>query len=201
MVIYKKQGLTLVELVISVTIGLFIMLGIFNFARNTVKYQDDFSGRLTMLDELRKVITPMSTEIRQMQDSSVGAYALALAGQSQLVFYSDVIPNGYRERIRYWLDGDLLKKGITVPSGVPLIYDFTDEEEEVLVRNVTSLTFRYYNESYRGEGDAYLLEPFPTSDVRMIEIEISIDDNDKLPPNPLGTVSTFVQLRNLKDNY
>lgn len=197
----KKSGLTLVELVLVVGIGSLVALAIYNFAGNTIRYQDEFRGRLSMLDDVRQVLRPMTSEIRQMQDSSVGGYALELVASDTLVFFSDILPNDYRERVRYFLEDDELKKGVVIPSGNPLAYDLSTEIVTTLMKNVINVTFRYYDESYSGAiGQGALIHPFPAIDVRMVEVEVSIDDDVKVLPNPLGQISAFAQLRNLKDN-
>ncbi len=197
----NKHGLTLVELVLAVAIGSLITLAIYNFAGNTIRYQDEFKGRLAMLDDVRQVLRPMASELRQMQDSSVGGYAIELVASDTIVFFSDILANNYRERVRYFLEEGSLKKGVVTPTGNPLAYDLNNEVVTTLMKNVTNVTFRYYDESYSGAtGQGALVHPFPAIDVRMVEIDVSIDDDANVLPNPLGQVSAFAQLRNLKDN-
>lgn len=196
-----KRGVTLVELTIAVGIGSLLLLGIFGFARNVVLYQDEFKGRLVLLDDVREILTSMAAEIRQTQDSSHGAYALEIVDENELAFYSDITSDGYRERVRYFIEDNQLKKGVIAPSGSPIAYN-DSEDVEVLMRNVESVVFAYYDESYSGEEGSYpLVAPFPPLDVRMISVSITIDDDPNREPNPLGTVEVFAQLRNLKDNF
>lgn len=200
MFLFRKQsGVSLVELVIVVGVGSLLTLAIFQFAGNTLQYRNEFGGRLQLLDDVRQIMRPMSGVIRQAQDSSVGDYAIEEAASTTLTVFSDIIDNGYRERVRYFLENGELKRGVTVPSGQPLEYDIANEEIETLMRNVINMTLLYYNEDYRGATSA-LIHPFPVSDIRMVEVIVSIDDDPNRDPNPLGEVSMFVQLRNLKNN-
>ena len=193
-----QQGITLVELLVVLAVGSFVALAIYQFAFTTLSSGDDFQGRLELLNDTRKILRPMAGVIRQAQDSSVGGYAIQAVATDTLTVFSDIIDNGYRERVRFYLDGDELKRAVLTPSGQPLTYDPVDEVEEVLMRNVTDLLFRYYDQAYRGTGSA-LIHPFPTSDVRMVEVVVTIDDDPSQEPNPLGEVNMFVQLRNLKE--
>ena len=201
MVSYRKRSqraFTLVELLVVLGVGSLVALAIYQFAFVTVSSGDEFQGRLELLDDTRKILRPMAGVIRQAQDSSVGGYAIQSVATDTLTVFSDIIDNGYRERVRFYLEGDELKRAVLTPSGQPLVYDPVNEVEEVLMRNVSSLLFRYYDQAYRGVGSA-LMHPFPTSDVRMIEVVVAIDDDPRREPNPLGEVSMFVQLRNLKE--
>jgi prepilin-type N-terminal cleavage/methylation domain-containing protein len=195
----KQRGVTLVEILVVTGIGLLLMLGIYQFAANTLQYRNEFGGRLQLLDDVRQIMRPMASVIRQAQDSSVGDYAIEEAASTTLTVYSDIIDNPYRERVRYFVEEAELKRGVLTPSGQPLVYDEADEEIEVLMRNISNVTFLYYGEEYRGTTSA-LIHPFPVSDVRMVEVIITIDDDPNREPNPLGEVSMFVQLRNLKNN-
>lgn len=195
----NQRGVTLVEILVVTTIGLLLMLGIYQFAANTLQYRNEFGGRLQLLDDVRQIMKPMAGVIRQAQDSSVGDYAIEEAASTTLTVFSDIIDNPYRERVRYFVEDSELKRGVLTPSGQPLVYDEADEEIEVLMRNISSVTFLYYGEDYRGTSSA-LIHPFPVSDVRMVEVVITIDDDPNREPNPLGEVSMFVQLRNLKNN-
>ena len=200
MFLFRKQsGVSLVELVVVVGVGSLLTLAIFQFAGDTVRYRNEFGGRLQLLDDVRQIMRPMSGVIRQSQDSSVGDYAIEEAASTTLTVFSDIIENGYRERVRYYLEDGELRRGVTVPSGQPLEYDLADEDVEILMRNVSNLTLLYYNEDYRGTTSA-LVHPFPVSDIRMVEVVVAIDDDPNRTPNPLGEVSMFVQLRNLKNN-
>jgi len=194
-----QKGLTTTELIIAVALGAVVTLGVATFANDTVRFQDEFQGRFQMLDDVRRVIRPMVDEIRQVQDSSVGDYAIDEVSSTTLTIFSDVIDNGYRERIRYFVEGGQLKRGVIVPDGVPLSYDAGDEEVNILMDNVTELAFRYYDQSFTGTESA-LLHPFPVSDVRLIEVQVTVDDDANRAPNPLGQVSMYAQLRNLKND-
>lgn len=196
---HKEQGFSLTELIVSVALGSIVTLGVLSFSGDTIRFKSEFDGRLQMLDDARRVVRPMADEIRQAQDSSVGDYAIGQVATNTLVIFSDVIDNGYREKIRYFVEDKKLKRGVITPEGLPLSY-LQEEKISTLMDNVEGLIFRYYDQSFVGSpAQGALLHPFPTSDVRMIEIEVIIDDDVNKEPNPLGQISMFAQLRNLKN--
>src|SRR3989344_4644245 len=114
-------------------------------------------------------------------------------------FYSDIDDDGLKEKVRYFLNGPLLQKGVIKPTGSPLSYNPASEKITTLIPNVTNATiFTYYDENYDGAG-AELTSPINIPVVRLVKITITIDKD----PNraPVTTIfSTQVSIRNLKDN-
>lgn len=199
---FKKntiKGFTVVETMFGISIFILILLAITLFSRNIWIYNSFISDSFSSVEDGRKAMKIMTAEIRTASAASNGAYAVSQATATSLTIYSDIYDNGLKERVRYFLNGSNLQKGVTMPTGSPLGYDSANEQITTLVPNVTNNSiFDYYNASYDGTTAA-LSSPVDVSAVRLVKITIITDKNPTRPPAPI-TFSTQVSIRNLKDN-
>jgi len=197
----SKSGFTAIEILVSIFILTLIGLAVSSFAKDIFSLNRITSDSLTAQDETRRALKTMSAEIRTASPSSLGAYALAQTATSSFTFYSNIDDDSLKERVRYFLDGTTLKKGIIKPSDVPLIYNPANEVVSELthgVANATTSIFSYYDKNYDGTTQA-LTEPIDIATVRLVKITIVIDKNPQTPPGPI-TLTTQISIRNLKDN-
>ncbi|MBY0376364.1 prepilin-type N-terminal cleavage/methylation domain-containing protein, partial [Patescibacteria group bacterium] len=196
----KHRGFTLVETLFSVSIFVLILMAITMFARNLWNYNSFISGGLSGVEDARKVLKTATAEIRSTSSANTGAYGIAQATATSFTFYSDIDDNGLKEKIRYFLNGTNLQKGVIIPTGSPLTYNAANEKISTLAQNVTNTTtlFDYYDKNYDGTTAA-LSTPVDIASVRLIKITLTIDKDPNKPPAPI-TLSTLVMLRNLKDN-
>jgi len=196
-----NRGITLLETLIAMGIFSLVMMAIGSFARDLLFYNSVFTGGLTSYDEARKVLQPIASEIRSASSSSLGSYPIEKASNTEFIFFSDIDNNGSKERIRYFLVGNILERGVIIPTGSPLQYLSANETISEIVHGVSNgLTpiFSYYNSNYNG-STAALSQPVSIIDVRLVKITIVIDADPNRPPAPV-TVTTQVSIRNLKDN-
>ena len=88
---------------------------------------------------------------------------------------------------------------ITKPTGSPLGYNLANEQISTLIDYVTNAsTFEYFDKDYAGT-EAPLPSPVNISSIRLVKINITIDDDPNHAPT-VHTFSTQVSIRNLKDN-
>ncbi len=196
-----KSGFTLIEVLVSIFILTLIGLAVSSFLKDIFSYNRIISGSLTAQDEARRALKTMSAEIRTASPSSLGAYAITQVATSSLIFYSNIDDDSYKERVRYFLDSTTLKKGVIKPSGSPLIYNLANETISELVHDIANAVipiFSYYDTDYDGTTQP-LTEPINISAVRLVKITIIIDKDSTQPPGPM-TLTTQINMRNLKDN-
>ncbi len=197
----KNKGFTLLEIIITLAIFSLIMGVVGLFARNLFYYNSIFSGGLTSYDEAKKILQPISSEIRSASPSSLGAYPVETAGNTTFTFFSDINNDGLKEKIRYFLSGNILTKGVIIPSGNPMQYLSNTESLSQIVHNIrngSTPIFTYYDSNYNGETAA-LSQPVSVLSVRLVKITLILDTDLNRSPVPI-TVITEVSLRNLKDN-
>jgi type II secretory pathway pseudopilin PulG len=195
----NKKGSTLLEILFGISIFILIVVALTLFSRNFWVYTSFISAGLDDADAGRQVIKTMVAEIRKASTANTGAYVINLATASAFTFYSDIDNDTLKEKVRYFLSGNLLQKGVTKPTGSPLTYDVLNEKITTLVSNVTnSSIFDYYDTNYDG-STAPLSSPVAISSIRLIKITITKEKDPNRSPVPV-TFSTQVSIRNLKDN-
>jgi len=197
----QKKGFSTVEIIITMFILVIIGSALINFIISIFSLNKITNENLIAQESIRRIFKIMSSEIRSMSPSSLGAYALEQTSTSSLIFFSNIDNDPLTERIRYYLDGQTLKKGITYPTGNPLTYNPANEVLTELaqnIRNGTSSIFSYYDSTYDGNSPP-LDQITDSSQIRLIKINIIIDKEPLLPPGPLF-MTTQVSIRNLKDN-
>lgn len=195
----KGGGFTLMEILVGVSIFILVTGVLTLFLRNVLIYNSSIFTELTEINAGRTALKTMKAEIRTASSGSDGAYAISLANATSFTFYSDIYDDGLKEKIRYFLDGTKIQKGVIKPTGSPLSYVAGNEVITTLVSGVISTSiFSYYDKNYDGTTAAL---PFPVdiSSVRLVKITFVIEENPNRSPSPIS-LSTQVSLRNIKDN-
>lgn len=197
--INNENGFTMIEIMFGMFVFVLILLLLTLFSRNTWTYNSFISGGLVETDAGRQVLKTLTSEIRTASTADTGAYLIALAEESTLIFYSDIDDDGLKERIRYFLSGTSFQKGVIKPTGSPLSYNPQNETITTLIDQLTnSVLFEYYDRNYSGT-ESPLSSPISVPDIRLVKITIVIDKDPNKPPSAM-TFSTQVSIRNLKDN-
>ncbi len=195
----KGGGFTLVETLFGIAIFTLIVGALTLFSKNVWVYNSFVTGGLADVDAARVVLKTLTSEIRTASGADTGAYVINVATASSLTFYSDIDNDGLKERIRYFLSGTSLLKGVIKPTGSPLTYNVANEKISTLVDKLAnSILFEYYDKNYDGTT-APLSSPPNIPDIRLIKVTIILDKDPNRSPVPM-TFSTQVSIRNLKDN-
>ena len=200
---YKKNsaGFSVIEILVVIFILTLIGIAVWTFQKNVFSLNSYIASSLDAQQEARKVFKALSAEIRSMSPSSTGSYPINETNSFSFTFYSDIDNDGLKERIRYFLDGNAVKKGVLKPAGNPLVYNSINETVTEVIRdmaNEATPIFDYYDTNYDGTT-APLAQPVSAIAVRLVKITLIIDKNSLRPPAPI-TMTTQVSMRNLKDN-
>ena len=200
---HKNSGFSLVEIVVVLGILSIFTVLIADFQAKVFQLNRVFQGGIYEQTDADNIIKSMAAELRSMSPSSAGAYPIDQASTSTLSFYNDIDDDGSKEKLRYFLSGTSLKRGVIKPTGNPPVYNSLSEVSTTLissVRNGTSTPiFTYFDTNYDGGATSSLSLPINVSKVRLVNINVLIDAD---PNKPLAQLigSTQVSLRNLKDN-
>jgi hypothetical protein len=150
----------------------------------------------------RRVLQQVVDVARKAEESSIGGYPVVSAGNYELIVFANVDSDSLRERVRFWVDGTILKRGIIQATGNPLSYSGTEDVVE-LAHSVVNLSeskplFLYYDDTYTGT-EAALSAPIDVTEVRVVRVRLELDSDPTQEPAPLA-MESVVAIRNLKEN-
>jgi len=194
----------LAEVLVVIFAFSFAIATLGNFILTSYRAYNYNFQQIAAINEARRGIEIMVKEIREAKTGDDGSYPLVQAGDLQFIFYSDIDLDAVTERVRYFLDGSNLKKGVIKSSGDPPIYDLSGETISILsqyVRNAASSPiFTYYNGDWPADT---INNPLPTltrlSETKLMHVYLKINVDPNRPPDNFELESD-TQIRNLKTN-
>ena len=198
---YFHKGITLPELLIAVAIISAMTVIMAAFQADLFNLGFGFQSNLSAQFQAERMLKDTTVEIRSAEPSSQGAYPIKTATETEFTFFTDPDGDGDKNRVRYFLDGTVFKKGEIVPEGAYHVYDEDAEEIVTLIEDVRNdVVFTYYDENYNGVGTTTALTfPVERKEIRLVEITLVIDNNENVGTNAM-TIRTRAMMRNLKDN-
>ncbi|MFH0857707.1 MAG: prepilin-type N-terminal cleavage/methylation domain-containing protein [Candidatus Magasanikbacteria bacterium] len=198
----EKKGFTLLEVIVGMSIFVILSLGISWVLIVSLRTNDIVWNQLGGQNEARKVLQEVVNTVRRAESSSMGAYTVVSASETEFVFYANTDTDLLRERVRFWLDGTTLKMGVIKPGGNPLQYTALDEVVKELAHDVVNTeegtsTFLYYDSTYTGTEEP-LVEPVDITSIRLVRVQLEIEHDPEKTPVPLH-VESQVSIRSLKE--
>lgn len=192
----------MIEIIIAVTILAMISTGVYFMIISSSQAQK-FSLELALaISEARNGVGTMIKEIRETQIANNGAYPIESAGAQEFIFYSDIDKDDSIEKVRYFLDGNIFKKG-TIEPRANNTYIQSDEVVSTLsahVHNAATPIFTYYNGDWPGDQiNNPLADPAPPTEVKYINVHLMINVTPQIAPDVFHLESD-VAIRNLKEN-
>ncbi len=187
----------MIELIISIGIASILMTVAYEFAINGMNSYRQSVQRGQSNEQVRRAIDSMISVMREVRAADNGAYAIVDASANSFTFYANVDADGAVEQVKYSLNGTNLQQTVINPVNTPAQYTGAGVTT-VIVSNVRSLQFNYYDKNYSGT-EAALTQPVVPTTVRLVQITATVDDNPSAAPSAV-TLTTSVMLRNLKDN-
>lgn len=191
----------MVEVLVAIGLMAGIVVSIVAIFSYSLKSNKIIWEQLETQNQGRAVVQVFSKELRMATVSSLGAYPLAEASSTQIIFYADLDNDSLREKVRYFIQGDIFKKGVTKPTGNPLAYLEANEVITDMAYDVDvsgDPTFSYYDEDFTGSGIP-LTHPVNISLVRAVKISLKLEEDPYASPVPFH-IETKVNIRNLKGN-
>jgi prepilin-type N-terminal cleavage/methylation domain-containing protein len=196
-----QKGFTLIEVIISVAIFSMIAYGVTELVSSLLVNSTVQGSLLANNDSARRASFALMQELRNATTSVTGGYALEAASAQQLIFYTNA-GTGIN-RIRYYIQSGALYKGITKPTGNPLIYNLGTETVNLVqkdVANGANPIFYYYDGSYSGVIDNPLVQPVNVTAVKFVKISLVIYKKTNPGSVATYTVTASGSIRNLKTN-
>ncbi|MCL5410268.1 MAG: type II secretion system GspH family protein [Patescibacteria group bacterium] len=188
----NKKAFSLIEMVVTIALVSMITVIVTAFLSESIK-------SYRMKRQSVKLEENAAQVMREFEISTRAANEIIRASNNELVFlrYFD-LTSASPTQVRYFIDGNTFKIGMTQPVGSEPNVTYPSENEviDLIIKDVvnTDLLFKYYDGS-----NLELAMPVNITDIRMVGLSISLDKNGNLPPAPI-TETTIVSLRNMKDN-
>lgn len=197
-----NEGFTLVEVMTSVFAFTLIVFGLIALVSNIFVSADQQSRLLEDSDQARRLAFTIVNEVRNAQTGSTGAYPLETAQAQQIVFYANPDNAGTPDRIRYFVNGGKLWRGITQYNGTT--YATSTEQTSIVqnyVANGANPIFYYYDDTYTGSASQPpLTQPVNVTQVKMVKIELRVFNRGGVSNTNYYTVTSSGTIRNLKTN-
>lgn len=199
---FSRRGFTLIEVMFA--LGMFAAIaGVVSWIVITSIHSNAIIWeQLTTQNNGRAVLDQFVNNVRKAEGSSIGNYVVERATDSEFVFYANVDDDTAKERVRFWLSGTDVYRGVTHVTGTPLGYADT----ETVVRLAESVVntqqgiplFEYYDDTYPA-SQTPLSSPVNVTKVRLVRMQIELEKDPTQSPEPLH-VETVVSIRSLKAN-
>ncbi len=197
-----SRGVTIIELLLGMAILGMIGVGLVSLQYILSQNQIAITKGYKYIDDANYIVSTFTREIRGARQSDNGSYLLALANDTEIVFYSDTDLDGKVEWVRYYLNGTTFAKEIIKPLGYPAVYDQLSKKTSILsdaVRNTTTPLFYYYNEDWPTDTtNNPLLVNDRLSKTKTIKIYLRI--NGEVNPDKDYVIESSAQIRSSKEN-
>jgi type II secretory pathway component PulJ len=196
-------GFTLIELLVAIFGFTLIAWGMIGLIGNIFAINNEQSGLLKDQGQAMQLALQISTQLRNAQTASNGAYALDQALPQQIIFYS-TLNNATTsvDEFRYYVQNGQLWQGITYYNGSS--YNTSTEADTIVQKDLANggnPVFYYYNGSYTGNAtQTPLSQPINVATVKFVQVQLQIYNKAGGSKTSNYTVTVGAAIRNLKTN-
>jgi len=188
--------MTLIETVVWVSITSMLLLAIVQSVQYFYRTNTYAVEQGAAITSGQRGIEGMTKVIREAAYSSNGAWPVISMATSSFAFYADVDSDPFIERIRFYVQGNSLMRGIIDPSGDPPVYTNPEQISTIsdYIRNneQSVLLFKYYD-----KNGVLMTDMSRIAEVRFIELTVVVNIDPNRLPNQF-TLRSTAALRNIK---
>lgn len=194
-----KGGYTLIEMLVALAI--FTLSAVMIVGTITFLYRSNSNSieQAFALASARKGVDVMIRDIREAAYADDGSFPVVWMSTNQFTFYSDTDRDAAVERIRYFLSGTDLRRGVIEPTGNPPTYNVNNEVVSYVSDNIRNSEqgipiFRFYD-----EGGTEISATTSVLDLKFVSVNLIVNINPLRLPEEF-TLRSSATLRNLKTN-
>ncbi len=193
-----KNGFTIIEVLVVLAIFVVILGALVGSLRyfyrsNTTAIEQSFA-----VQSARRGIENIATDIREATYSDEGSYPVISMATSSFSFYSDIDSDIFIEKVRYFLDGTDVKRGVIDSSGDPRTYDDNNEVVSIISENVRNASESTDIFTYYDTNGSVITSTASTTNVRFVDINIIVNTTPARGLNNF-TLNTSATLRNVRN--
>ncbi len=190
-----EAGISLIETVVWVSMFTAAMFAITSTVLAFYRTSNFAIQEASAITSAQRGLDSIVRAIREASYASNGAYPIVAIATSSLVFYAEVDGDAGVERVRYYLSGTNLMRGVVEPAGDPVLYTGAEVasvvSDSVRNNNENLTLFTYFDNDGALVGTTTLF-----GDVRFITVNISVDIDPNRTPTTTKLRSSAA-LRNL----
>lgn len=197
-----KNGFTLIEAVIAIAVVAGLMFVVSSMLISVFSGSKQQYTALGNVDNARIIAHRFVNEIRSAAPGVDGSAAISVANDSEIIFHSPDKSTGLISRIRYYVAGDELYKGVVAPTGSPLSYNLAEESISLVQQDLTlsgNPLFYYYDGDYWGSGSP-LSQPVNIPSIRFVRINLTVLRQTQQASDSVFVLNTGAAVRSLKNN-
>lgn len=192
----KLGGYTALEVIVVIGITSLVLGIITGSVLSFYKSNTNTLEQAIQVDSARKGVEYLVRDLREASFADDGSFPIIQNSSTSISFYSDVDRDFSVEKIRYFLEGTTLKKGITNAVGSPPLYTGTEQVTSVseYIRNIEQgiPVFRYYTAS-----STEIASGANPTNVSFVTIDLVVNvDVNRLPGQ--FTLHSSATIRNLR---
>ncbi|KKP33150.1 MAG: hypothetical protein A2312_02970 [Candidatus Staskawiczbacteria bacterium RIFOXYB2_FULL_32_9] len=198
----KNKGFTIIELMVVIAVISILMILVANLLVSVLSGSNQQFLAMTNVDQAVSVSTKFTNDLRNATNGVDGSFPLYIADVNQIIFYSNSSGALNANRIRYYLSGTTLYRGVVTPTGSPLTYNLASEVVKPVqtdIANGANSIFTYFDGDYAGTGSA-LVQPVNINNIKYIKMNLIILKKSQANSTDTFSVSAGGVIRNLKTN-
>lgn len=199
----STTGFTLVEVIVAVflfssIVALIAGFSVYFFRNYSFSFEEQ-----QVIGESQTALTRMIREIRKARPGDDGSWPLLQTDDSSFTFFADVNGDDKTDRVRYFLSGTEIRRGVIAPTAVPVTYPVLNEVVTTVLTNVEATStalFRYYNGNWPADT---VNNPLTASqrilNTRYVQVSVRINPTPNFAANAFQ-LNSGVTIRSMKDN-
>jgi len=194
--IINKQGFTIIEVLVAGVLMIILGMGILGLQSIMGQSQLSSIQSFQSVSGSNQALSELVREIRTARRGEDGSYTFEFANDNEVRFYADINADGVTEKLRYFVEGGILKKSIITAEGNPPMYLPENETVKTIIENLRNTGVPIF--TYFSGSNEVLPTPADLDEIRMIKIYVRTNTFD----NPASdfVLQSQVQIRTLKED-
>lgn len=187
--------MTFVELTVWLGLLGIISVTIFSMVIFFYKRDDDLTAATSGSSTLRKTVDKLARDIREATFAHNGSFVIASMTPYELTLYTDTDYDDATERVRYYVSGTTMFRGVVEPSGNPPVYTGAEVITMISTSVMNSTNsipmFRYYNDT-----GTEITDMTDIGDVAFFDVRVLVNRAPAWLAPRITEVKTSVSFRN-----